>query len=172
MVLATVDAAGRPQARHVLLRGLDDAGFRFFTNRGSTKAAELEAHPAVGLTFGWLEVSRAVRVTGHAHRLDDASSDAYFASRPRGSRPGAWASPQSAVLARGRRTPSGWPRRRAGSRAAGCPASAVLRRLPRDPRRLEFWQGRPNRLHDRLRYRREEGARATGAAWVRERLAP
>ena len=176
MVLATVDAAGRPQARHVLLRGLDDAGFRFFTNRASAKAAELQAHPAVGLTFGWLKVSRAVRVTGHAHRLDDASSDAYFASRPRASRLGAWASPQSAVL--GSRAELDERLAEAERRFAG------VQDVPRPPfwggylvvpDAVDFWQGRPGRLHDRLRYRREEGAAggdAAGAGWGRERLAP
>ncbi len=176
MVLATVDAAGRPQARHVLLRGLDDAGFRFYTNRASAKAAELEAHPAVGLTFGWLEVSRAVRVTGHAHRLDDASSDAYFASRPRASRLGAWASPQSAVLAS--RADLDERLAEAERRFAG------VQDIPRPPfwggylvvpDAVEFWQGRRGRLHDRLRYRREDsaaGGDAAGAGWRRERLAP
>ena len=114
-----------------------------------------------------------MRVTGHAHRLDDASSDAYFASRPRASRLGAWASPQSAVL--GSRAELDERLAEAERRFAG------VQDVPRPPfwggylvvpDAVEFWQGRPGRLHDRLRFRREEGARGTGAAWVRERLAP
>src|SRR5436309_7958041 len=98
MTLSTVDAAGNPQARVVLLRGIDDRGFAFYTNRESAKGRELAAHPRAALTFAWLEIYRQVRVTGLVSQLPDADSDAYFATRPRGARIGAWASPQSAPL--------------------------------------------------------------------------
>src|SRR3954471_9347945 len=99
MLVSTLGEHGFPQTRYVLLRGLDERGFAFFTNYDSAKVRELTAHPQVGLTFGWLAQHRSVRVTGIAERLPDAESDAYFTSRPRGSRLGAWASPQSAVIA-------------------------------------------------------------------------
>ena len=98
MTLATVDADGRPTARYVLLRGLDERGFCFFTNYRSAKARELEANPHAALTFGWLQVHRSVRVEGTAERLPEAESDAYFAGRPRAARISAWASPQSEVI--------------------------------------------------------------------------
>jgi pyridoxamine 5'-phosphate oxidase len=167
MVLATVDGAGRPATRTVLCKGIDERGLRFFTNRRSRKGTHLAASPPCAATFLWKELERQVGVTGTARTLADIESDAYFASRPRGSQLGAWASPQSEVVA-GRRTLEDvladlerrWP-----------PGSAI----PRPPHwggyllvpdTLEVWQGRPSRLHDRLRYRRQ------AEAWVVERLAP
>ena len=155
-----------PAARVVLLRGVDDRGFAFFTNYESAKARELAADPAVALSFAWLPLHRAVRVAGRAERLPEAESDAYFASRPRGSRVGAWASPQSEVIA---------DRAALDAEVAAVEARFDGRDVPRPPHwggflvrphALEFWQGRPNRLHDRLRYRRENGG------WLLERLAP
>ena len=99
MVLATTSADGEPSCRYVLLRGLDDSGFTFFTHSASPKSADLAANPRAALTFGWLELHRQVRVTGLAQPLSEAAGDAYFESRPRGSQIGAWASPQSSVLA-------------------------------------------------------------------------
>ena len=160
---AMVVATSGPSARTVLLKGFDDRGFTFFTNLRSRKGRELAADPRVSLLFPWLALERQVVVTGMTERLDDAESDAYFASRPRGSQLSAAASPQSDIV------PSrAWlEERRAALEAAG----EVAR--PADwggvrvvPDAVEFWQGRPDRLHDRLRFRLD------GSAWVVERLAP
>ena len=167
MVLSTASPDGVPSARFVLLRGLDERGFQFYTNLESAKARDLDANPAAALTFGWLSLHRQVRVTGIAGRLPDEAADAYFASRPRGAQTGAWASPQSTVL------PDRQALERRVQEAEARFASAEA--IPRPgfwggyavkPSAVEFWQGRPSRLHDRLRYRLE------GGAWVVERLAP
>jgi pyridoxamine 5'-phosphate oxidase len=172
MLLSTVDAAGQPDARFVLLRGLDRRGLTFFTNYASPKARQLDAHPWAALTFGWLASYRQVRVTGAARRLPAAGSDAYFSGRPRATQIGSWASDQSAVI----ESRQALTRRVAEveRRFAGLP-------VPRPPHwggylvrpeTVEFWQGQPDRLHDRLRYRRAEAeARATDG-WMLERLSP
>jgi pyridoxamine 5'-phosphate oxidase len=165
MVLSTVSPEGQPRGRYVLLKGFDAEGFVFFTNTRSAKGRDLEAEPRAALTFGWIEQERQVCIEGRVFHLPRAAVEAYFQTRPRGSRLGAWASEQSRVV------PD-----RAVLTARLAEAEA---RFPGDvppppewggyrlaPERIEFWQGRTNRLHDRLRYRKD------GAAWIIERLAP
>jgi pyridoxamine 5'-phosphate oxidase len=165
MLLSTVSAEGQPHGRFVLLKGFDADGFVFFTNYASEKGRDLAANPQAALTFGWIEQERQVRIEGTVIRTARAAVEAYFQQRPRGSRLGAWASAQSEVISN---------RAVLESRLA----EAEIR-FPDDvpppetwggyrlaPERIEFWQGRTNRLHDRLRYRKD------GAAWIIERLAP
>ena len=165
MVLSTVSPEGQPHARFVLLKGFDGDGMIFFTNCASEKGHDLAANPRAALTFGWIAQERQVRVEGTAWPTPRSDVEAYFQTRPRGSRLGAWASSQSEVI----------------------PSRAVLEeklaqadsRFPNEvpppetwggyrlvPERFEFWQGRTNRLHDRLRYRKN------GQEWIIERLAP
>jgi pyridoxamine 5'-phosphate oxidase len=166
MTVSTVGDDGRPTSRYVLLRGLDERGFSFFTNYDSAKGQALAQRPYAALTFGWLALHRAVRVEGDVERLPAEESDAYFASRPRGAQLSAWASPQSTVIA-GRDELD-----RAMAEAEERFAGAAVPRPPHwggflvRPERVELWQGRLNRLHDRLRYVRE------GDGWRIERLAP
>jgi pyridoxamine 5'-phosphate oxidase len=169
MALATADAGGRPSVRHVLLRGLDDRGFSFFTNRESRKGRQLAENPHAGLVFLWKELDRQVNVTGVAASLPDDESDAYFATRPRDARIGAWASPQSAVLAG--REELDERVRAAEERFAGgdVPRPAHWGGYLVRPETIEFWQGRAHRLHDRFRYTREESA---PGGWRIERLSP
>jgi pyridoxamine 5'-phosphate oxidase len=165
MTLATVGADGRPSTRIVLIKGLDARGIVWYTNYGSRKGRELAGNPHAALQFHWVELERVVRIEGVVEMTSAEESDAYFATRPLDSRIGAWASPQSQVIDS-----------RATLVASAAKVSAkYLLHPPRPPHwggyRLrpdvfEFWQGRPSRLHDRLRYRLE------GGAWVRERLAP
>ena len=165
MTLATVGADGRPSTRIVLIKGFDARGLVWYTNYQSRKGQEIALHPVAALQFHWVELERVVRIEGTVDKTSAEESDAYYASRPLDSRLGAWASPQSQVIA---------------SRAVlvtGAAKAAARHALqpPRPPHwggyRLvpdcwEFWQGRKSRLHDRLRYRLD------GGAWVRERLAP
>ena len=165
MTLATVGADGRPSTRIVLLKGFDAAGVVFYTNYRSRKARELEAHPVAALQFHWVTLERVVRIEGRVERTSPEESDAYFASRPVDSRIGAWASPQSEVIAN---------RGVLLANAARTSARYGLRPPRPDhwggyrvvPDTWEFWQGRKSRLHDRLRYRLLDGV------WLRERLAP
>jgi pyridoxamine 5'-phosphate oxidase len=163
--LGTVDPDGTPSVRMVLLKGLDEDRFVFYTNVESRKAGALAAEPRCALAFWWDALERQVRVEGRARRVGDADADAYFATRPRGSALGAWASPQS--------------RRIADRAELEDQLAAAEARFPEEvprppfwggyaitPVALEFWQGRASRLHDRFRYERPEGA------WMRWRLAP
>jgi pyridoxamine 5'-phosphate oxidase len=170
MVVATADADGRPNVRTVLLKGLDETSLTFFTDYDSAKGRELAANPVAALLFPWVELQRQVRLVGPVHRLGAAASDAYFASRPLASRLSAIASPQSQVL-----TDRGQLESARDAVAARYPEGTEVPRpehwggLVVVPDVVEFWQGRPDRLHDRLVYRRE---RPGEGAWVVERLAP
>ncbi|MCW3063865.1 MAG: pdxH [Solirubrobacterales bacterium] len=167
MVLATADPRGRPSARTVLLKGVDEGGFAFYTNRESRKGRESAENPWAAIVFPWYEMGRQVIVDGSVEQLTDAESDAYFASRPRDARLGAVASPQSHVIASREELD-----RAHAELAARYPEGTDVPRPPHwgglrvVPETVEFWQGRRSRLHDRLRYRRERDA------WVLERLAP
>jgi pyridoxamine 5'-phosphate oxidase len=168
MVLATATPEGRPSVRTVLLKGYDRAGFVFFTNYRSRKGRELAANPHAALVFSWVPLERQVVVTGDVRPVPRADSVSYFRSRPYGARLGAWASPQSAVLP--------------GREPLDAAVAELTERWPEgtdiqppehwggylvDPETVEFWQGRADRLHDRLRYRR-----LAGGDWTVERLAP
>jgi pyridoxamine 5'-phosphate oxidase len=169
MVVATVSPDGRPSARMVLLKGLDDRGFVFYTNFSSRKASEIDANPAVSLLFPWHDLQRQVRVEGTAVRVSEEESQAYFAGRPRESQLGAWASPQSQMVS---------SRAALDERYGGVLAQfAGLDDVPLPPywggfrvipEAVEFWQGRKGRMHDRLVYRRP----AVDGPWVVSRLAP
>jgi len=165
MTLATVAGDLRPSTRIVLIKGYDARGIVWFTNYRSRKGQELAGNPFAALQFHWVELERVVRIEGRVEKVDGAESDAYFASRPLDSRIGAWASPQSEVI----------EGRQVLVKNAAVIAAKHLLSPPRPPHwggyrlvpdRWEFWQGRASRLHDRLRYRLQDGA------WLRERLAP
>lgn len=167
MTLATATRDGRPSARMVLLKGFDERGYVFYTNYESRKGGELEENPQAALIFFWAELERQVRVEGRVERVSPEESDTYFHSRPHGSQLGAWASPQSQVIA---------DRGALDRRAAELESEYHEREVPRPPQWggfrvvpsvIEFWQGRPSRLHDRLRYQVSEGGH-----WRIERLAP
>ena len=166
MTLATATPDGRPSARVVLLKGFDERGFVFFTNRHSRKGRELAANPYAALAFFWPELERQVRVEGAVAPTGDEESDAYFASRPLASRLGAWASSQSEVIA-GREVLDRAVEELAARFGGEVPRPPHWGGYRLSPEAVEFWQGRPSRLHDRLRY-----ARRPDGGWRRERLAP
>jgi pyridoxamine 5'-phosphate oxidase len=166
MVLATATPDGVPSARVVLLKGADAEGFVFYCDTRSQKGTELAANPVAALVFWWGGLERQVRVRGSVLRVSDAEADAYFRTRPEGSRISAWASHQSQVVADRAVLEARWDeaaRRFASGEIPRPPYWSGFRIVPEE---YEFWQGRPNRLHDRLRYRK------ANAAWLIERLSP
>ena len=166
MTLATVGPDGRPSTRIILLKGADARGLVWFTNYHSRKGHELAAHPVAALQFFWPELERVVRVEGRVEQVSELESDEYFQARPLGSRIGAWASPQSSVLASRDVLQQAWAEQQArwGDHP---PRPAHWGGYRLSPDRWEFWQGRPSRLHDRIEYLLQPGG-----AWLRQRLAP
>jgi pyridoxamine 5'-phosphate oxidase len=164
--LATADAAGRPSVRTVLVKALDERGIVFYTSYGSAKAADLAQNPYAAAVFAWLPLERQARLSGPVERVTRAETEAYFASRPRGSQVAAWASAQSSVIPS--RASLEAEVRAVEARFAGAdvPAPPEWGGYRLRPEVVEFWQGRQDRLHDRLRHRMVDGA------WVVERLAP
>ena len=168
MVVSTATAAGVPSSRHVLLRGWDGGAFTFFTNYDSPKSHELAENPVIAACFPWNILGRQVRFVGSVERTTAAASDAYFASRPRGSQLGAWASAQSSVIASRAELEAQLAEVEARFDGVDVPRPDNWGGFRIVPDEFEFWQGRPQRLHDRFRFRRDAGA----TDWVIERLSP
>jgi pyridoxamine 5'-phosphate oxidase len=165
MTLATADESGRPSARIVLLKGVDARGFVFFTNYDSRKGRQLQRNPAAAMTFLWKELERQVRIEGRVEKVSVQESDDYFATRPLGSRIGAWASPQSEPIENRQWLERRWAELTAhhGDMPPRPPHWGGYRLMPEY---IEFWQGRLSRLHDRIAYTR------SGKDWTLSRLAP
>jgi pyridoxamine 5'-phosphate oxidase len=167
MTLATADKQGRPSARVVLLKGVDQRGFVFYTNYESRKSQELAENPHAALVFYWSDQERQVCIAGEVSKLSPEESDAYFKTRPRGSRLGAWASKQSTVIPDRAALEQQWQEMEARYPDEAVPRPAFWGGYLLRPTRIEFWQGRANRLHDRFRYTRQ-----ADQSWVIERLSP
>jgi pyridoxamine 5'-phosphate oxidase len=170
MTVATIGADGVPDARIVLVRGADRAGLVFYTNYEGAKSRQLDARPVAAAVFGWLDLHRQVRLRARVERVPSADSDAYFASRPRTSQLGAWASPQSEIIADRSLLDERIERYDEQFRDTDVPRPANWGGWRLVPFEWEFWQGRPSRLHDRLRYRRLGAGADT--PWHIDRLAP
>ncbi len=166
MQLATVDERGHPAVRTVLAKAMDERGVTFYTNYDSAKARDLDARPYAAAVFGWLAHERQVRLAGPVRRVAREETDAYFATRPRGSQLGAWASPQSQLIASRAVLEAALGELEARFGDGEVPAPPHWGGYLLSPESVEFWQGRPDRLHDRLRFRLD------GGAWILERLAP
>jgi pyridoxamine 5'-phosphate oxidase len=166
MTLATADAQNRPHARIVLLKGLDDRGFVFFTNYDSAKGQHIAENPNVSLLFFWKELERQVRIDGRIEKVPAEESDIYFHSRPEGSRLGAWASPQSREIPHRNILELNYAKYEAEFSGISIPRPEHWGGYIVIPERIEFWQGRSSRMHDRILFKRD------GFAWNRSRLAP
>ena len=167
MTLATADKQGRPSARVVLLKGVDQRGFIFYTNYESRKGQELAENPQAALVLYWPDQERQVCMAGEISKLPSAESDAYFKTRPRGSQLAAWASKQSATIQDRAVLEEAWKQIEAQYTDREPPRPPFWGGYLLSPSRIEFWQGRPNRLHDRFRYTRQKDK-----TWVIERLSP
>jgi len=166
--LATSGGDRRPSARMLLMKGYDDRGFVFYTNSQSKKGNDLSGNPNASICFWWRELERQVRIEGEVEPVDDSAADLYFASRPRGSQIGAWASPQSSVIDSREVLESRYREIEKQYEGKDIPRPPYWQGYILIPSTIEFWQGRPDRLHDRLRYR----LGTPGGGWVIERLAP
>ena len=167
MTLATAGSGGKPSARMMLLKDFDEDGFVFYTNSESNKGEDLSQNPRAALVFWWSQLERQVRIEGCVEKVSDEDADSYFKTRPKGSQLGAWASQQSRVIINREVLDSRMEELEAEYSNVDVPRPPYWSGYRLAPESIEFWQGRPNRLHDRLRYRLADGGK-----WIIERLAP
>ena len=167
MTLATVDSRFQPHARIVLLKGLDEGGFIFFTNYESDKGRQLEVHPHAALLFYWHDLERQIRIEGGIEKVSESASDEYFHSRPEGSRLGAWASPQSRPVSHRNELDLNFKKYAAEFSKIHIPRPPHWGGYKVIPHRIEFWQGRPSRMHDRIMFEKDKNS-----SWLKSRLAP